>query len=237
MHPSYEMDHKMMARRTRVTDTKYAVMSAKTTQEWNEWFMRWKTPALMKNHKEAIVSDLELFGAYPDVFDSITHAFNEAYICRLEQENEKIRLEMESKNSEIKYLHRITEHPCVIAIIEYAREKSSIDRVNHEIGMVTKALKHKRYSRNVKRCKQTDCKKITHKVKPLGYRLLGRIPDEIINRANGTFNKYKNNEIHPRITKKNNYLVLNVGRDWRLLNRGAGFELMSHERYNNLILL
>ena len=226
-----------MARKSKSTDTKYAVMSARTTQEWFDWFMRWKTPALMKEHKERIVLDLDLFGAYPDVFESIDIAFSKAYAARLEDENKKLRDELNAKKIEIISLQRITMHPCVIALIDYVKEKSSIDRVNHEISKVTRSLKHKRFKRNVSRCKQVDYKTITHKVKPIGFRLLGRIPDDIVKRANGTFNKHKNGEIHPRITKKNNYLVLNVGRDWRLLNRGTGFELMSHERYNSLILL
>ncbi|MBY7699336.1 ParE family toxin-like protein [Vibrio harveyi] len=226
-----------MARRVTKTDQKYAVMSAKTTQEWFEWFMCWKTPSLMKQHKESIVQDLVLFDAYPDVFDSIDLSFWKAYSIRFEQETDRLALKLENQKFEISSLQIITTHPCVIALIDYAKERSSIDRVNHELNKVTNSLKHRRLERTARRCKQTDQVTCTHKSKPVGYRLLGRIPDDIIKRANGTFNKYKNGEIHPRITKKNNYLVLNVGRDWRMLNRGTGFELMSHERYNNLILL
>ena len=62
------------------------------------------------------------------------------------------------------------------------------------------------------------------------------IPTKIVTKANELIRKYENNEIHARKSHKCAYKVLEVTLRYRLLNKGKGWELMSHERYNREIL-
>lgn len=62
-----------------------------------------------------------------------------------------------------------------------------------------------------------------------------KFPKHIIKQANEVLALLEQNKVKPRLTKKHRYLVLEVGRRYRLVNRGLEWELMSHETYNKKI--
>lgn len=62
-----------------------------------------------------------------------------------------------------------------------------------------------------------------------------KIPQRIVAKANGVLNNYHQGNIKARKTKRLGYLSLEVTREYRLLNTGKSWELMSHELYNRKI--
>lgn len=62
-----------------------------------------------------------------------------------------------------------------------------------------------------------------------------RFPKHIEQQANEILSLLECNKVKPRLTKKYRYEVLEVGRRYRLVNKGLGWELMSHETYNKKI--
>ncbi|MDK9739335.1 hypothetical protein KI655_18735 [Vibrio sp. D404a] len=70
---------------------------------------------------------------------------------------------------------------------------------------------------------------------PIGYRAYSPMPEHIIEKANKMMEQYKNGETKARSTIKHDYKSIEVGRSYRLLDRGSGFELMTHEDYNQII--
>ncbi|MET2951301.1 hypothetical protein ABXV18_24775 [Vibrio owensii] len=70
---------------------------------------------------------------------------------------------------------------------------------------------------------------------PVGYKTKSSVPDRVIEKANKVFEQYQSGEVKARSTMKHSYDCIEVGINYRLLDRGNGFELMSHEDYNRLI--
>lgn len=62
-----------------------------------------------------------------------------------------------------------------------------------------------------------------------------RFPRYIEKKAEEVIESFENGDVKPKKTKKYNYLVLDVGKRYRLINKGKGWELMSHEEYNKKI--
>ncbi|CDT53104.1 hypothetical protein VCR15J2_390044 [Vibrio coralliirubri] len=69
----------------------------------------------------------------------------------------------------------------------------------------------------------------------VGYIADNSIPDKQIDKANKIIEQLKSGEIQPRKTGKHGYMSIQVGNKYRLLNKGDGYELLSHECYNRVI--
>ena len=62
-----------------------------------------------------------------------------------------------------------------------------------------------------------------------------RIPTKIVNNALEILELYIKGEILARKSNKHSYLILNVGRNYRLINKGKKWELITHQEYNKSI--
>lgn len=63
-----------------------------------------------------------------------------------------------------------------------------------------------------------------------------KFPKNIQERADDLLKQFEAGILHARKSHKCKYLVIEVTRSYRLLNRGNKWELMSHETYNKKIL-
>ncbi|UOX40313.1 putative plasmid maintenance system killer protein [Vibrio phage PhiImVa-1] len=61
------------------------------------------------------------------------------------------------------------------------------------------------------------------------------IPNKAVKEAENILEQYLAGNIQARKTNGKKYLVLNVGRDYRLLNKGNKWVLMNHNKYNREI--
>lgn len=62
-----------------------------------------------------------------------------------------------------------------------------------------------------------------------------KIPAKAVNQAESILKAYLAGECKARKTHGKKYIVLSVGREFRLVNKGNYWELMNHNKYNKFI--
>ncbi|WP_206771043.1 hypothetical protein [Vibrio owensii] len=62
------------------------------------------------------------------------------------------------------------------------------------------------------------------------FEVEGRIPEKIINKAIGALKNKR-----PRLSTNHRYKIIDVTPNYRLINRGLGYVLMTHQRYNRVV--